>query len=233
MSVVAFIPARGGSKGVPKKNIKKLAGKPLIVWSIEQALQSKLIDRVIVSTDSEEIAKIAEAYGAEVPFMRPPDISGDTSSTESAMVHCCNFLEKEAGLPELFLLIQCTSPIRSQGIFDQAIGEFRSKTYDSLLSVSESHRFTWKNLSSPKASYDFKNRPRRQDIQPSTREYLETGSFYITRTSFLMKEKNRICGKIGLFLTSEIESFEIDSNVDFLICEELIKRQPSATLPNP
>jgi len=230
MSVVALIPARGGSKGVPKKNIKELGGKPLIAWSIEQALASELIDRVIVSTDSEEIAAISKAYGAEVPFMRPAEISGDTASTESSMLHCCEFLEREESfLPGIIVLIQCTSPIRSTGVFDQAITEFRNKDYDSMLSVSESHRFTWKNPSSPIASYDFKNRPRRQDISPVDREYLETGSFYITKRSILIHEKNRLGGKVGFFVTPEIESFEIDSDVDFVICEELVKKQWQAS----
>ena len=228
MSVVALIPARGGSKGVPKKNIKNLAGKPLIAWSIEQALASDLIDRVIVSTDSEEIAKISKAYGAEVPFMRPEDISGDTASTESSMLHCCEFLERESYLPDIIVLIQCTSPIRSKGVFDQAIAAFRSKNYDSMLSVSESHRFTWKNPNAPEASYDHRNRPRRQDISPLDREYLETGSFYVTKSSILVHEKNRLGGKIGFFLTPEVESFEIDSDVDFIICEELLKKHCSS-----
>lgn len=224
MSVVAFIPARGGSKGVPNKNIKSLAGKPLIAWSIEQARNSELIDRVIVSTDSERIADIARAHGAEVPFLRPPEISGDEATTESAMLHCCEFLrKKDKELPAIFVLVQCTSPLRREFVFDRAIRDFKEKGYDSMLSVSESHRFTWKNPQCPQASYDFKKRPRRQDIKADSIEFLETGSFYLTKTNLLLKEKNRLCGKIGFSVTSEAESFEIDSSVDFTICEELMK----------
>ncbi len=223
MSVVAFIPARGGSKGVPKKNIKLLAGKPLIAWSIEQAKKSKNIDRVIVSTDCPEIAKVALEFGAEVPFMRPVDISSDTATTESAMLHCCDYLNEKNELPELFVLIQCTSPLRAEGTFDKAIESFKSEGYDSMLSVSLSHRFTWKDKGNPSASYDFMNRPRRQDIKEKDQEYLETGSFYITNTKKLLASKNRLTGKIGMFETPEIESFEIDSHIDFTICEELVK----------
>jgi CMP-N,N'-diacetyllegionaminic acid synthase len=223
MSVIAFIPARGGSKGVPKKNIKGLSGKPLIAWSIEQALNSELIDRVIVSTDCPEIAKVAIDYGAEIPFLRPEHLSNDTATTESSMLHCCEYLADKNELPELFILVQCTSPIRSNDVFDLAINDFRSKNLDSLLTVSESHRFTWTNTNFPKASYDYKNRPRRQDIKPEDQNYLETGSFYITKTEALIKSKNRLTGNIGMFITPENESFEIDTHIDFIICEELMK----------
>jgi CMP-N,N'-diacetyllegionaminic acid synthase len=225
MRVVAFIPARGGSKGIVEKNIKNLAGKPLIAWSIEQARASKLIDRVIVSTDSLEIAEISKQYGAEVPFIRPEEISGDDATTESAMLHCCEYLHKRKELPELFMLIQATSPIRSDGQFDDAIREFEKNEYDSLLTVSKSHRFTWKDKIKPISSYDFKNRPRRQDIKDKDQEYLETGSFYIVKTKMLMESKNRLVGKIGLFETQEDESYEIDSLIDFIVCEEILKNK--------
>jgi len=223
MSVVAFIPARGGSKGVPHKNIKGIAGKPLIAWSIEQSLASNLIDRVIVSTDCPEIARIAIEYGAEVPFLRPVSISGDKATTESAMLHCCTYLAEKNELPELFILVQVTSPIRSKNQFDNAIRYFRKNNYDSLLTVSPSHRFTWKSPVTPKASYDYMNRPRRQDIKESDQEYLETGSFYITKTKLLIEFENRLVGNVGMFQTPEDESYEIDNLVDFKVCEEILK----------
>ncbi|WP_418641892.1 cytidylyltransferase domain-containing protein [Vibrio chaetopteri] len=223
MSVIAFIPARGGSKGVKNKNIKMLAGKPLIAWSIEQALDCDLIDRVIVSTDSYEIADIARKYGAEAPFMRPAEISGDHATTESAMLHCCDYLESKDELPELFILIQATSPVRAKNQLRNAVLNFKSNEFDSMLTVSKSHRFTWKNMEEPSASYNYNMRPRRQDIAEADQEYLETGSFYIVKTNELIKSKNRLVGKIGLFETAEDESYEIDSEIDFIICEEILK----------
>jgi CMP-N,N'-diacetyllegionaminic acid synthase len=221
--VCAIIPARGGSKGVPHKNIKPIAGKPLIAWSIEHALNSELVDRIIVSTDCEKIAETARKYGAEVPFLRPKNISGDSATTESALIHCCEYLRNIQEMPDAILLIQCTSPIREIGVFDNAIRKFFVEQLDSLLSVSLSHRFTWKNPEQPTASYDFMNRPRRQDIKEEDQEFLETGSFYLTRTNKLIETKNRLCGKIGMYITSEIESYEIDSIADFVVCEELMK----------
>ncbi|PKI02291.1 cytidylyltransferase domain-containing protein [Glaciecola sp. 33A] len=225
MSVIAFLPARGGSKGVPRKNVKILAGKPLIAWSIEQALASDLIDRVIVSTDCPLIARISKEYGAEVPFLRPESISGDKATTESAMLHCCGYLEERNELPELFILVQVTSPIRSENQFDNAILYFKKNNYDSLLTVVPSHRFTWKNPGNPSASYNYMHRPRRQDIKQEDQEYLETGSFYITKTELLIEANNRLVGKVGMFETPEDESYEIDSLVDFKVCEAILKNK--------
>lgn len=223
MSIVAVIPARGGSKGIFRKNIRLLAGKPLIAWSIEQALSSKLISDVYVSTDSREIADVALAYGAKVPFLRPSEISGDTASTESALLHFCDYAVSSGMEISALLLLQCTSPVRNTGVLDNAINFYLSGNYDSLLSVSESHRFFWENTALPRASYDHRNRPRRQDIQDSDRRFLETGSFYLSKFDNFIREKNRLFGKIGMFVTADEESYEIDTENDFVVCEALVK----------
>lgn len=222
MKTVAFIPARSGSKGVADKNVKLICEKPLIAWSIEQAITSKLIDEVYVSTDCTRIAAISKSYGAKVPFLRPQSISGDYSTTESAIEHFCQFLEENKLSYENILLIQCTSPIRAIGRFDDAITNFKSSKVDSLISVSKSHRFLWKNFDQPIANYDFKHRPRRQDIGIQENTYIETGSFYLFKRSAFMKDKNRICGKYGLYLTPDEESFDIDTALDFAVCEALM-----------
>lgn len=222
MTTVAFIPARGGSKGVPGKNVKLIAGKPLLAWSIEQAKSASLIDKIVVSTDCPEIAACARQYGAEVPFMRPADISGDTATTESAMLHYCEWLSARGEKFDNFLLVQATSPIRAAGRFDDAIRFFEAEQFNSLLTVTPSHRFFWKNPSAPEASYDFMKRPRRQDIPESDRRYMETGSFYITRWDDLVSTRNRLCGKVGMYITPEEESYEIDSLVDFKVCESIM-----------
>ena len=222
MTTIALIPARGGSKGLPKKNIKTINGKPLISWSIEQALLSKRIDKVFVSTDCNEIADIARESGAIVPFLRPKNLATDESTTESAINHFLKYLDSHGNLPERLILLQCTSPIRYEQTLDKAIEYFDEHNLDSLLSVRDFHGFIWEDINNPSANYDFKKRPRRQDIK--SKKYLETGSFYITKSKSFLEFQNRLVKKIGMFVTSDEESYEIDTELDFLICESIMKK---------
>lgn len=220
---VVIIPARGGSKGLPGKNVLPLAGKPLIVWSIEQALASSSVDRVIVSTDDVEIAAVSESAGAEV-IRRPADISGDEASSESALRHVLATLAERGEAPDNVVFLQCTSPIRSPGCIDQAFEEYASKEADSLLSVTQSHRFFWKlsddGYGEPQ-NYDPLHRPRRQEMDNA---YQENGSVYIFSRAMFEESGSRLGGKIALFVMDDHTSYEIDSPTDFLIVEMLMKQ---------
>ncbi|TDX58905.1 cytidylyltransferase domain-containing protein [Orenia marismortui] len=223
-NIVAIIPARGGSKGIPRKNIKLLAGKPLIAYSIEQALASKLVDRVIVSTDDEEIKEVAESYGAEVPFVRPKEFATDEAATEPVLQHAVQYLEQNQDYSiDLVVLLQATSPIRYAEDIDKSIKKLVETQADSLLSVSESHAFFWleKINGDNQALYDYKNRPRRQDIEEQ--KYQENGSIYLTKKEILMAENNRLGGKIEKYIMEKLKSFEIDDLEEFWLIEQIIK----------
>ena len=223
MTYLAFIPARAGSKGIPHKNLKLLAGKPLIAWSIEQALAARRVDRVIVSTDGAEIASMAKRYGAEVPFLRPAEISTDTADTEAAMLHALEELGKGGYRPVFVVLLQPTSPIRLPGRIDAAIAFLEKNGADSLVSTCEIHPFLWKNPENAQPSYDVQKRPRRQDVPAAERLYEENGSIYITRTDVLMRDKCRLGGKIAAFTMSGAESIDIDTVEDFALAGAIME----------
>ena len=221
---LAVIPARGGSKGVPGKNLKLLAGKPLIYWSIKSALDAKCIDRVIVTTDSIEIARIAKNMGAEVPFMRPDFLSDDKATTEAAILHCIEWLKANDNyIPQNIFLLQPTSPVRKPGVIDRAYNHYITSNAQSLVSVSEFGHFLWEGELSLNALYDYTKRPRRQDIEAKNLKYRENGSIYITNINTLIDLKNRLGGRICSFLMSEEEGFEIDSFLDFSIVNTIME----------
>lgn len=223
MEIVCIIPARGGSKGIPRKNAKFIAGIPLIAHSIVHAMQSHLITHVYVSTDDPEIASISQQYGAKI-ILRPVEISGDNASSESALQHALESIEKLGVSPQLVVFLQCTSPLRHTNDIDCAIQQLHDEKADSLLSVSPSHRFLWEKSgeSIRSVNYDYTDRKRRQDL-PS--QFLENGSIYIFKPWVLKNLNNRLGGKITLYCMGDEDSFEIDSQLDFELVEFLLARR--------
>lgn len=224
MASLAVIPARGGSKGVPGKNLKEIAGKPLIAWTIEQALAADAIDTVLVSTDDEAIAAVARGHGAEVPFLRPAALATDEAPTEPVMAHALDWYAGQGRTFERIVLLQPTSPLRLPGTIDAAVRQFAAEGADSLLGVVECHHFYWRRGAAAEALYDYRNRPRRQDIAAADRRYRETGSIYISKVDAFRRAQNRLSGSIALFVMDELEGWEIDSAADFAILEALLSR---------
>jgi N-acylneuraminate cytidylyltransferase len=220
-----LIPARGGSKGVPGKNVRPLAGKPLLAHSIEQAKAASMAGDVYVSTDAPEIAEVADRAGARV-IARPPELSTDTATSEAALAHGLDTIQAESGrTPEFLIFLQCTSPIRTPQDIDAAVLACLEQKLDSLLSVAPSHRFLWtgqgKEGPGP-INFDFKNRLRRQELPP---QYVENGSIYVFRPDILRTGNNRLGGRIGLHVMAEESSYEIDSLLDFQIVEFIMQHK--------
>jgi CMP-N,N'-diacetyllegionaminic acid synthase len=216
--VVAIILARGGSKGIPNKNLISICGKPLMVWSIMQACMATSIDKVFVSSESDEILSVAMQYGA-TPIRRPESLAGDTASSESAWLHALDEIEHAGTKADFIVGMQATSPIRAFSDLDSAITQMKQDNLDSLLSVVEVEDFfNWRvGQSGPESiDYDYQSRKRRQDI--GTR-YLENGSFYIFRPEILRNCSNRLGGKIGMQIMERHKMFQIDNLEDVTLCE--------------
>ena len=229
--IVAIIPARCGSKGVPNKNIKPLAGFPLIAYSIKAAIKSKLIDRVIVSTDSEEYAEIAREYGAEVPFLRPAELSGDKSTDTDFFKHAIDwFNENEGTAPEYFAHIRPTTPLRNPLIIDDALKSFIGSNFTALRSAHKMSESSYKSFevedgkfkSLCTGSFDIESANLARQAYPET--YEANGYIDIVRTELVI-DKGLIHGdKVQAYITDV--SYEIDeiSDIDFL--EYLITKSP-------
>jgi N-acylneuraminate cytidylyltransferase len=218
---LAVIAARGGSKGIPHKNLLDLCGRPLIAWTVEQARTARGVDVVAVSSDSDKILEAAEAAGA-VGVRRPDDISGDLASSESAWLHALDAIDERMGRFERIVALQATSPIREPGDLEQALDIFDREHLDSLLSVCEvEDYFNWRiGASGPEPiNYDYRNRRMRQQIE---KRYLENGSFYVLIPSLLREQNNRLGGKIGFHVMERHKMFQIDRPEDVKLCAAIM-----------
>lgn len=225
-NILAIIPARGGSKGVPKKNIKAINGEPLIAYTIKEAKKSKYIERVIVSTEDEEISRISLEYGGEVPYLRPKELAEDHTPGIDPVIHCIEWLrENENYIPEYVCLLQCTSPLRKIQIIDAAIEKIISSGTDSLVSVCESEvsPYWMKRIENDRLK-DFleetKVYTRRQDI-PAV--YRLNGAIYIAKTESLLKNRGWYTDSTLPFVMDKISSVDIDDMIDFRFAEFLMK----------
>jgi len=229
--VLSIIPARGGSEGLPRKNILPLGGKPLIAWSIEAALGSKYIDRCIVSTDDKEIAGIAEEYGAEIPFMRPKKFATSEATADSVIKHALIKLQDLNQFYDYIVFLEPTSPLTDSLDIDSALEKLKNNRdlADSIVSVCKveyAHpihdtRINEKGLISPYLGKIFKSY-RRQDIEEL---YYMEGSLYISDTSSYVEKGIFFHDKTMPYIVPRWKSFEVDSKID-LICIEAIINNP-------
>lgn len=228
MEVLAIIPARGGSKGVPRKNIKELCGKPLIAYTIEASINSKYITRTIVSTEELEIKDISLSYGAEVPHERPINLASDSSPTIDTVIELLNWLKLNEGyVPDYVCLLQCTSPLRTEADIDNTINKMINTGMQAAVTVCEAETNPyWTNVfNGDKLEYfikEGKNITRRQDL-PSV--YTINGAVYVIKTEILMKERTFEVDNLTAYVMSSENSIDIDNMIDFKIAEVLMKER--------
>lgn len=233
--ILCIIPARGGSKGIPNKNILLLAGKPLVAYAIEAALQSSSVTRTVVSTDDVRIAAVAKAYGAEV-VMRPQEISGDTASSESALLHVLEqFKKDEQYVPDVLVFLQCTSPLLIADDIDASIDILRERKVDTVFSVTPSHAYLWKqsNASVCGLNHDMYARGCRQVFEE---QYLETGSIYVMNAERFLNRKQRFSDNMAFYFMPKERAVEIDDLMDWDVAEvymrQRIRRERLSRLPD-
>lgn len=227
--IIAIIPARGGSKGLPRKNIKPLLGKPLVAWTIEQAKNSKYIDRIIVSTDDKEITEISRKYGAEVPFLRPKELARDDSPTIDVIMHAIDWFEKRGDYFDIVVLLEPTSPLRDVEDIDKCveilIGNPKAKAIVGVAKLESSHpEFNMVIneegfIRKTDGTTNFKVL-RRQDLEDV---YFFEGSIYISEVGVLKQKKNFYHESTLAYVVPKYKSLEVDELCDFICTEALMK----------
>jgi CMP-N,N'-diacetyllegionaminic acid synthase len=237
MNILAIIPARGGSKGIPGKNIQPLAGKPLIAWTIEEAQKSKYISRLIVSTDDESIAVVAREYGAEVPFLRPPELAQDLSIDVEFLEHALSFLhENEQYTPDVILRLPPTSPLRSADDIDRGIETLlQHPEADAVRPIMEAPKHPYKvwkigahgTYLEPLFSKDCTgfDEPHNLPRQLFPKAYIHTGAMDVMRHETITKLHSTSGNKLAFFFMKPEASVNIDSPLDFEFAEFLMERR--------
>ena len=223
MNIISIIPARGGSKGIPRKNIKLLNGKPLISYSIDASNSCSLIDETYVSTEDAEISEISKGNNAEV-IERPDELAGDDSSSIDVILHVLDYLENRGELPDLFVLLQPTSPLRTSEDIEASINSFLESDCDSLVSVCELDHRSLLNFSLEDGFLVQNNNEalfnsRRQDIPT---HYSLNGAIYITTPEFIRKNRSFYSDKTIPHVMSKEKSIDIDTSFDFKLAEFLL-----------
>lgn len=222
--VSAIILARGGSKGIKNKNLTLISGKPLLYWSVKAALKARSINKIYVSSDSDEILSYSSSIGAEV-IKRPPEISSDLSSSEEGWIHAIERIKVDLGaIPEAVVALQATSPVRGVSDLDTAFSKFVNLNLDSLFSsevVSDHYIWSKSENNFFPENFIYSERNSRQLLQ---KRYLENGSFYIFDSKKFLAEKKRHFGTIGTHEMSKLHSFQIDDYADLYLVETLLNK---------
>jgi len=224
--VVAVIPARGGSKAIPRKNIVMVGGRPLIAWTIEAARKARSIARVIVSTDDVEIAEVARGWGAEVPFMRPAELARDDTPGIDPLVHAASWLRDQGGAPEWVVLLQATSPLRDAADIDAAVELAAQRDADAVIAVTpmRHHPYWCKTLTADGRLGDAiaTDRPytSRQELPPMV---AIAGALYLIKTDVLLARRSFFTERTYAYVLAEERALDIDSPWDLRLFKALVR----------
>lgn len=222
-TVLGIIPARGGSKGIPRKNIRTLASKPLLAWTVEAARKSKFIDRLIVSTDDDEIAEVARRLDCEVPFLRPADISGDTSGSSELVHHAIKLL----GRYDLVVLLQPTSPLRKTADIDETISLCHNQKLHSATTIAparENPSLMYFKMSDLQFRPILEGAPKTGRRQEQRQAYVLNGAVYVIQTETFIDSPQFVSEGTGFHLMPEERSVDIDTPLDFEYAEFLLNK---------
>lgn len=225
--ILAVIPARGGSKGVYRKNIRLINGKPLIWYAANAAIESGVIDRVVVSTEDKEIKEIVSSFGVEV-IDRPIELASDTATNESVMAHALHVVEEKGYKPDYMALIQCTSPLLSKDVVKEAVSKVvNSNKFDTCITVyyPDTYEFEWIKGEDDLIVPKFEKRFMRQDV---VLPYKENGAFYITKTELFKESQSRFGGKdarVTMVQMNEEDSIQIDNENQLWFVEQILNRR--------
>jgi len=216
-SFLAIIPARSGSKGITDKNIKEMNKKPLIVYTIDACIKSKIFDNIIVSTDSKKYAQIAESYGGSVPFLRPQNLSTDIASSNDVICHVLDEMKKAGKLYDYIVLLQPTSPLRNEKHILESVNKLLSNDANSIVSICEEDHSSNINIvldSNMRLDFIFDDRKkvRRQDMK---KEYRINGAIYICKTNYFLKYKSFYGEKSYPYIMDKVSSIDIDDMYQF------------------
>ncbi len=222
LEVLGIIPARGGSKSIPGKNLVPLAGKPLITWTIQFAKQAQLLSRLVVSTDDAQIAEIAQQAGAEI-VERPAELATDDAHTEPVLLHVLDYLEETEGyVPDAVALLQCTSPMRGSEIIDAGIRKLAETGCDAVLTVQPIQHWDKMGMIGEAdvwlPDYEYGKRKFTEEVED---KYSENGALYVTRTTALRRYQNRLGGDVRAIVMDPVRSLDIDLPEDLELARQL------------
>lgn len=226
MKLLALIPARGGSKGIKKKNIVPLCGKPLIWYTIEAAKKSGVFHNIVVSTDSEEIAEISRKWGASVPFKRPDYLATDDAKGIDVVLHAMEFMENQGESYDAIMVLQPTSPLRTSGDIRNAVRVFSQKNANAVVSITEAdHPPLWINTIPPDGRLDDFLLPeaRNKNRQELPKYYRLNGAIFLARWEYLKKYRDWFKKDCFAYIMPRERSVDIDAMVDLLLAEALLK----------